>query len=133
MWSTSCRQTLAAADAPYPTEISGHAVQALDGEDLTRLLTGGDWTREQAIFWEHEGNAAIRAGEWKLVRRHTGPWELYQMDEDRTELSDLARGEPTRIAALSRDYQTWADSVGVRDWSALSRELQRQWGMEGDR
>ncbi len=124
---------LAATGAPYPSEVGGHPMQPLDGEDLTTLLTGGDWTREQPIFWEHEGNAAIRAGEWKLVRRHGSPWELYQMDEDRTELTDLAGGDQARVATLLQEYQAWADGVGVRNWSVLSAELQRQWGIEGDR
>ena len=113
--------------------MGGQELQALDGEDLTTLLTGGEWAREQPIYWEHEGNVAIRASEWKLVRRHGQAWELYQMDEDRTELSDLVVGEQTRVAALSKQYHAWADSIGVRDWSALSTELARQWGMEGDR
>lgn len=124
---------LAATETKPLAEVNGDAAQSLDGEDLTPLLIGGDWTRGQPIFWEHEGNAAIRVGEWKLVRRFGDPWELYQMDVDRTELSDLAGGEAARVSALSRDYQVWADGVGVLDWSPLSRELQRQWGMEGDR
>ena len=124
---------LAATGSPYPSELGGQELQPLDGEDLTQLLAGGEWIREQPMYWEHEGNAAIRANEWKLVRRHGQAWELYQMDEDRTELSDLVVGEQTRVAALSKQYQAWADSIGVRDWSALSTELARQWGMEGDR
>ena len=124
---------LAATGARPLGELDGHALQEPDGEDLTPLLTGGEWVRERPIFWEHEGNAAIRAGEWKLVRRHERPWELYQMDEDRTELTDLAPGEAGRVAALEKDWSEWAAAVGVRDWTALSAELRRQWGMEGDR
>jgi arylsulfatase A-like enzyme len=124
---------LAAAGAPYPTECNGHEIQALDGEDLTPLLTGTDWAREQPIYWEHEGNAAIRSKEWKLVRRHGQPWELYQMDEDRTELNDLSAGDKSRAKALHGDYTAWADAIGVQDWTRLSKDLHRQWGMEGDR
>ena len=42
------------------------------------------------MFWEHEGNAAVRIGKWKLVKRYPRAWELYDMDADRTELNDLA-------------------------------------------
>ena len=42
------------------------------------------------MFWEHEGNAAVRIGQWKLVKRYPRAWELYDMDADRTELHDLA-------------------------------------------
>ena len=118
---------------PHLSEVNNESAQPIDGEDLTRLLAGAAWNRQEPICWEHEGSAAIRAGEWKLVRRHGAPWELYQMDEDRTELHDLASGEQSRVADLSRDYQAWADSIGVQNWTPLSAELRRQWGMEGYR
>ena len=124
---------LAAAGAAPLADLGGHGLQAPDGEDLTPLLTGAEWRREQPIFWEHEGNAAIRAGEWKLVRRHGRPWELYQMDEDRTELNDLSPGDAERVGILEAEWVAWANEIGVRDWSVLSAELRRQWGMEGDR
>ncbi len=66
--------------------IDGHGMQDFDGESLAPLFGGADWTRERPIFWEHEGNAAVRLGEWKLVRRHGHAWELYNMEVDRTEL-----------------------------------------------
>lgn len=116
--------------ASYPADFGGHAVHALDGESFLPLLAGGDWQRQQPIFWEHEGNAAVRSAEWKLVRRHGGDWELYNMDEDRTELSDLAPGEGARVRRMDRDWSAWAESVGVRDWSTLRGELARLWGME---
>jgi hypothetical protein len=51
----------------------------------------------EAIFWEHEGNAAVRAGDWKLVRLgRKGEWELYNLKTDRTELHNLAAQEPDR-------------------------------------
>ena len=51
--------------------------------------------RRDAIFWEHEGNRALRTGKWKLVARGPqGPWELYDMEKDRTEMHDLAADLP---------------------------------------
>jgi len=43
------------------------------------------------LFWEHESNRAVRQGNWKLVARGIdGPWGLYNLETDRTELLDLA-------------------------------------------
>ena len=123
---------LEATGAAYPTEYGGHAIQPLDGESLLPLLQGRAWTRQQPIFWEHEGNAAIRAGEWKLVRRYGQDWELYQMDQDRTELTDLAARAPDRAARMARDWQGWADHVGVQDWGRLRVRLAEMWGIDGD-
>ncbi len=66
------------------------------------------------MFWEHEGNAAVRIGHWKLVRS-TIPrdWELYDMDADRTELHDLAAQQPERVADMARQYDAWAARCGV--------------------
>ncbi len=54
-----------------------------------------------AIYWEHEGNAAIRVGDWKLVRLgRNGPWEFYNLKTDRTELHDLASAQTERKRSL---------------------------------
>ena len=54
------------------------------------------------MFWEHEGNAAVRIGQWKLVRKYPEPWELYDMEADRTETVDLAAQQPERVADMVR-------------------------------
>ena len=63
------------------------------------------------MFWEHEGNAAVRIGQWKLVKRYPRDWELYDMDADRTELHDLAAREPQRVADMAAQYDAWADPL----------------------
>jgi len=98
---------LDAAGVPYPAALNGHAITPPEGESLLAALRaamrGETWTRQQPLFWEHEGNCAMRDGEWKLVRRYPDDWELYNMAEDRTELHDLA----------ARDRARGADGGGV--------------------
>jgi len=68
------------------------------------------------LRWEHEGNRAVRDGDWKLVSANGGPWELYNMAEDRTELHDLAAVEPDRVASLAARYDAWAAATGILPW-----------------
>ena len=71
------------------------------------------------MFWEHEGNRAIREGRWKLVAAHRGPWELYDMESDRTETADLAAAQPARVDQLSKSYAAWMQRCGVEPWDAI--------------
>lgn len=123
---------LEATGARYPKELAGNPLQALDGESFLPLLEGRGWQRQQPIYWEHEGNCAIRQGDWKLVRRFGEPWELYDMAEDRTELNNLAARDPDRTARLAKDWSAWGESAGVRDWAELRPLLMKLWEMQSE-
>lgn len=117
--------------AVYPTEIGGHAVQPTDGESFLSRLTGNDRAvREQPIFWEHEGNSALRVGDFKLVRRHGCDWELYDMISDRTELHNLAGRNAPLEMEMKAHYADWAQKVGVQDWDLVFPALQQAWGLD---
>ena len=112
------------------TELGGHALQPLQGESLLPVLLGQAWQREQPIFFEHEGNCAIRFGAFKLVRQHGRPWELYDMEVDRTELHDLAGRNKPLETDLKRQYGDWAQKTGVLDWSVALPKLLNAWKLE---
>ncbi|MEZ5750431.1 MAG: arylsulfatase [Paracoccaceae bacterium] len=120
---------LEATGAAYQGELNGHAIQPMQGESLMGLFRGQDWQRAQPIFFEHEGNAAIRLGQFKLVRLHDRPWELYDIEADRTELHDLAGRMPTLERDLQAQYRAWAESVGVMDWNVALPRLLAAWGL----
>ena len=90
---------LEAAGVPLPERREGRPVTPVEGESFLPLLSGAPWQRDRPIFFEHEGNRAVRDGQWKLVSRHPGSWELYDMQRDRTELHDLAATPRRRSAA----------------------------------
>jgi arylsulfatase len=96
----------------YPEERDGHAIAPLEGTSLTSVIDQ-DQAARPAMFWEHEGNAAVRIGRWKLVKKFPGPWELYDMESDRTELTDLADRHPERVADMAEQYGAWAARCGV--------------------
>jgi len=102
--------------ATYPSSFDGHSVEPLEGQSLLPVFgkdTPGDERRP--MFWEHEGNAAVRIGPWKLVKRYPRAWELYDMDADRTELNDLASRQPERVKSMAAQYDAWAARCGVLD------------------
>lgn len=68
----------------------------------------------RTLFWEHEGNAAARSGDWKLVREYEKPWELYDLSKDRTELHNLAEKHADRRDDLVQQWENWASETGVR-------------------
>jgi arylsulfatase len=70
-----------------------------------------------ALYWEHEGNRAIRVGNWKLVAKGPGgKWELYFIPADRTESTDLAAKHPDRVADLAAKWEAWAKRDRVLPW-----------------
>lgn len=99
--------------APYPRQYQGHAITPLEGRSLVPAFEGKKVQRE-AIFWEHEGNRAVRVGDWKLVAKgEKGPWELYDLAAGRTELHDLAAQQPDRVKQLAAMWQAWAERAHV--------------------
>ncbi|MCB1227608.1 MAG: arylsulfatase [Verrucomicrobiales bacterium] len=101
-----------AAQAEYPTKHAGKAILPMEGQSLLPLMTEKNIQPERTLYWEHEGNAAIRVGDWKLVRQgRTGAWELHNLQQDRTEQRDLAAQMPEKTAALSTQWKVWAQRV----------------------
>ena len=76
-------------------------------------------SKREAIYWEHEGNRAIRQGPWKLVSRYPDRWELYNMLDDRTETKDLAPQQPQRAARMAAAYENWAARANVQPWDKV--------------
>ena len=120
------------AQAQYPDEFKGHTIQPHEGESFKPVLEGSDWQKSKPLAWEHEGNQAIRIGDWKLVREHTKPWELYNLEQDRTEINDLAEGEADRVAEMSSSYGEWFERARVSDWPPGTRGSLQFPGMTPD-
>jgi arylsulfatase len=100
-------------DAQYPKEIAGNQITPLEGKSLVPAFENQPLERDFLAF-EHEGNAAIRVGDWKLVRRGAnGPWELYDLAQDRTELHDLAATNRDRVQKTSAQWEDWAKRTHV--------------------
>ncbi|MCA9236424.1 MAG: arylsulfatase [Planctomycetales bacterium] len=108
-------------EAQYPREFNGHQILPAEGVSLRPALEGRALVREQPIFFEHEGNRAVRRGQWKLVALNNRPWELYDMQADRTELNNVAEEHPELVAELIAAWDAWAQRAFVDDWNAKPR------------
>ncbi len=108
---------LDAAGAKYPKTFAGHDITPTEGVSLLPALRGEPLPRSQPLFWEHEGNRAVRDGKWKLVAQFGKPWELYDMESDRSETHDVASEQGTKVSELSAKYDAWAQRCQVRDWA----------------
>lgn len=107
---------LEVAKASYPsTSKAGTPPTPLAGLSLAPLFHGGQ-LKDRSLFWEHEGNSAVRHGKWKLVSRFPDAWELYDMETDRTEMHDVADLYPERVKSMAADYEAWARRVGAQKW-----------------
>ncbi|MEC8556895.1 MAG: arylsulfatase [Planctomycetota bacterium] len=109
-----------AAKADYPSKFADNSIYPMEGVSLTPTFRGEAIQRQAAIGFEHHGNLALRDGRWKIVSAYKKnkpiDWELYDMQEDRTELNNLAESNPKKLKELSDKWQAWADRVGVEPW-----------------
>ncbi len=101
--------------ASYPTDKT-----PVEGTSLRPAFETKPIERGKPLYWEHEGNRAVRDGKWKLVAKGVkSPWELYDMEKDRTEMNNLAKAQPEVAAKMAQQYETWAAERGVvpfRSW-----------------
>lgn len=118
------------AGASYPQKYNGNDIHPLQGKSLVPLLKGEDKpVHDEPIFWEHEGNKAVRLGKYKLVMawnaKNPEKWELYNMETDRTEMHDLAEELPEKVAEMKQMWNEWAERIGVQPWARIL-ELKRE-------
>jgi arylsulfatase len=117
-----------AAGADPPRQVNGHDVLPAEGMSLIGLFRGfQDESRpipasRKVLYWEHEGNRAVREGNWKLVGLHSKPWELYDIVADRSEMHDFAAAQPERVKEMAAKYDAWATRCNVRPWPVTRKE-----------
>lgn len=109
----------------YPKTFNGHAILPYEGKSLVPAFTNQPIHRD-FIFWEHEGNRAIRSGKWKLVSRtkemkkfkHSdeNAWELFDMENDRSETNNLAVKYPKKVKYLSLLWKKEAARTKATPW-----------------
>jgi arylsulfatase len=108
---------LEAAGGRRPAEWEGRAVPPAPGRSLLPAFARDVTIRRESLWWLHEGNRALRVGDWKVVAAgKAGPWELYDLSSDRSETRDLAAARPEKVRELSA---LWARQFA--EYAALAR------------
>lgn len=106
VWAT-CAEV---AGGVTPPAADGRPAPPSEGTSLVPAFADRPLARDQ-LAWEHEGHRAIRVGDWKLVARAGGPWELYDLATDPVEMNDRAAAEPARVNDLAARWESWARRV----------------------
>ncbi len=93
------------AGGTWDAEWDGVPAPVPPGRSLARLFGKEDSTPREALWWYHEGNRALRSGDWKLVAAgESGPWELYDLGVDRSETRNLATERPDLVRRLAEEW-----------------------------
>ena len=101
------------AGVKYPDSFEGNTITPTPGKSLVPIFDGKSRGPHERLYWEHEGNRAVREGRWKLVATKEGQWELYDLEDDRTELHNLSKTQSEKAAQLNDAWEQWAKNCGV--------------------
>jgi arylsulfatase len=107
---------LSLAKMKYPEKYKQNSITPFEGQSLVPLINGESMSRSQPIFWEHEGNRAMRDDKWKIVSNLNEQWQLYNLENDRTELKDLSGEYPEKLNELINVYEKWYIKVGAKPY-----------------
>lgn len=103
------------AEVPYPAEFDGRTPLPLEGRSLRPIFEGRQRQEHEELCWSVPRQQAIRMGNWKLIRPVNGDaWQLFDLDADGTETTDLAGRYPDRVETMSARFEAWRQRVGAR-------------------
>ena len=94
-----------------PDTVAGLPVPALPGKSLVPVFTQDNSVPREFLWWCHDGNRALRIGNWKIVADHKGPLELYDLSIDRSETHNLATKYPEKVQEMEKVWLKHAEEM----------------------
>lgn len=102
---------LAVTGAKRPESVAGLPVPPLPGKSLVPAFARDGAVSRDLLWFYHDGHRAVRVGDWKLVSRDGGAWELYNLRKDRSETQNLAARQPQKVMELKLAWLKEADTL----------------------
>jgi arylsulfatase A-like enzyme len=101
------------------------AIKGIDGVNLLPYLKGERVERpHQTLYWKKEVRAAVRDGDWKLIRLPDRPPELYDLSKDASEVNNLAATHPDKVRELYKKLFQWELQLARPIWQ-LKRKYEQ--------
>jgi arylsulfatase len=100
--------------AVYPEQFDGQPVIPVEGVSFAPVFENKAVDRKKPLFWQWADGRAVRSGKWKLVswgRGQQAKWELYDMETDKTETTNLAAKYPHVVNEMEQLYIQWIESI----------------------
>ena len=102
------------AGTQYPKRYHGNEIPCLEGISLFPFFKGRNFHTDRYLYWEHEENCSVRYGNYKALHRYdVGKWELYNLDNDASELHDISANHSDIVKQLSSKWYHWAETHHV--------------------
>jgi arylsulfatase len=98
--------------ANYPKQFNGNDILPMEGLSLMPIFRG-EQAPTRTLCFDHENTRAVRQGKWKLVKLREEAWELYDMEQDRVEMNNLAKKYPQRVEEMAAIWKAWAKRCQV--------------------
>jgi arylsulfatase len=111
------------AKAEYPKEYKGNKIVPMDGKSLMPIFNDKERESHQVLFFEHSGGRAVRMGDWKISALPGKGFELFNIGKDRTESTNLADQYPEKLKAMTKAWEEWALSVGMKKRKKKKRKV----------
>ncbi|MCX2575453.1 arylsulfatase [Pedobacter sandarakinus] len=106
---------LQVSGAKYPSTFEGNTIIKNPGKSLFPVFEGtATKASDRTLFWEHNGAAALRVGDWKIVRTTAKEqWELYDLHTDRSEIHNLSAEYPEKVRQMTAAWTNLAEEYKV--------------------
>lgn len=110
------------AQIDKPQQWQGQPIPTAPGKSLAKAFSENVAIERESLWWLHEGNRAIRVGDWKLVAAKGDAWELYDLKTDRAEQHNLAEQMPAKVKELADKWQNQTDEFTLLAQQTLAEQ-----------